>query len=153
MVSRSRAGKPSAAKGTPRASSLDDDGYLSLVHECPLRLIRSEQEYERAIAMLDRLSDLGDARTHGETEYLLSLCVFVEKYEDEHHPMPAVSGVDMLRYMMETHQVTQSAVASGTGLAVSTVSEILAGKRKLGLKHIESFARFFGIKPSVFLGD
>ena len=33
----------------------------------------------------------------------------------------------MLRYMMETHQVTQSAVASGTGLAVSTVSEILAG--------------------------
>ena len=153
MGARTKAGKPSEVKGTLRASSRDDDRYLSLVRECPLRLIRSEPEYERAIAMLDRLSDLGDARTPGETEYLLSLCVFVEKYEDEHEPMPVVSGADMLRYLMETHQMTQSAVASGTGLAVSTVSEILAGKRKIGLKHIERFARFFEVKPSVFLGN
>jgi len=77
----------------------------------------------------------------------------VKKYEDEHHLMPPVSGVDMLRYLLETHNVTQSSLASATGLAVSTISEILAGKRKLGLKHISELARFFGVKPAVFLDD
>ncbi len=67
--------------------------------------------------------------------------------------MPPVSGVDMLRYLLETHNVTQSTLASATGLAVSTISEILAGKRKLGLKHITELARFFGVKQAVFLDD
>jgi HTH-type transcriptional regulator/antitoxin HigA len=67
--------------------------------------------------------------------------------------MPPVSGVDMLRYLLETHNVTQSSLASTTGLAVSTISEILAGKRKLGLKHIAELARFFGVKQAVFLDD
>ena len=38
----------------------------------------------------------------------------------------------------ETHSLTQSNVAAGTGLAESTLSEILAGKRKLSLKHVEA---------------
>ena len=108
-------------------------------------------EYGQAIAMLDRLSDLGNDRTDDQTEYLLSLAVFVKKYEDEHHHMPPVSGVEMLRYLLETHNVTQSTLASATGLAVSTISEILAGTRKLGLKHIAALARFFGVHQGVFL--
>ena len=103
--------------------------------------------------MLDRLSDLGAARTEAETDYLLSLCVFVEKYEDEHHPMPAVSGVAMLRYLMETHQSSQSQLAASTGMAVSTISEILSGKRRLAIKHIDLLARHFGVKPSLFLDE
>jgi HTH-type transcriptional regulator / antitoxin HigA len=93
--------------------------------------------------MLDRLSDRGNGRTSDETEYLLALAVFVEKYEEEHHAMPPASGVDMLRHLIETHQKTQSDVAAGTGLADSTVSDILAGKRKLTVKQIEALARFF----------
>ena len=118
-----------------------------------MRVIRSESEYDLAIAMLDRLSELGSTRSPDETEYLLSLAVFVKKYEDEHHPMPPVSGVDMLRYLMETHHVTQSAPATETGLAVSTISEIRAGKRKLAVKHLSRLARFFGVKQAVFLDD
>ena len=49
------------------------DRYLELVRENPLTVIRSEDEYERAIATLDRLSDRGNDRTVDETEYLLAL--------------------------------------------------------------------------------
>jgi hypothetical protein len=35
----------------------------------------------------------------------------------------------MLWYLVETHQKAQLEVAAGTGLADSTISEILAGKR------------------------
>jgi HTH-type transcriptional regulator / antitoxin HigA len=67
--------------------------------------------------------------------------------------MALVSGPDMLRYLLETHNVTQSAVALGTGIAVSTISEILAGKRQLSVKHVLGLAEFFVVKPAVFLAD
>jgi hypothetical protein len=47
--------------------------------------------------------------------------------------------------------VFPSDVAAGTGLADSTISEILAGKRKLSVKHVEALARFFKVKAAVFL--
>jgi HTH-type transcriptional regulator/antitoxin HigA len=59
----------------------------------------------------------------------------------------------MLEYFIETHVITQSDVAAGTGLAESTISEILAGKRKLSLKHIDALARFFKVKAAVFLDE
>ncbi|HZW35034.1 MAG TPA: helix-turn-helix domain-containing protein [Isosphaeraceae bacterium] len=146
---KKRQGRRATAKtgGVPRAN----DEYLDLFRDCPLRFIRSEEEYDHAIATLYRLSDRGSHRTPEETEFLLALAMFVEKYEDEHYPIPPASGAEMLEFLIETHSVTQSDVAAGTGLSVSTISEILAGKRKLNLKHIEALARFFKVKPAVFL--
>ena len=127
------------------------EAYLELVRECPLRIIHTEAEYRRAIAMLDRLSDRGPARAEDETEYLLALALFVDRYERAHEPVPTATGVEMLADLIETHGVKQGDVAAGTGLADSTISEILAGKRKMNVKHIEALARFFKVEPAVFL--
>jgi HTH-type transcriptional regulator / antitoxin HigA len=127
--------------------------YLELVRECPLRIIHTEAEYRKAVAVLDRLSDLGPARTEDQTQYLLALALFVEKYERAHERMPAATGVEMLGYLIETHGVKQGDVAASAGLADSTVSEILAGKRKMNVKHIEALARFFKVEPAVFLDE
>ena len=118
-----------------------------------MRVIRSEEEYDHAIAILNRLSDRGRHRSPDETEYVVALAVFVEKYEEEHYPIPPASGAEMLQYLIETHLLTQSDVAAGTGLAESTVSEVLAGKRKLAVKHIQALGRFFKVKAAVFLDD
>lgn len=139
------------ARAEAVAATETGDQYFALVRSCPLRVIRTEREYERAIAMLDRLSDRAGSRTSDETEYLLALAVFVEKYEEEHHAIQPVPGIDMLHYLIETHGVTQSELAVRTGLANSTISELLAGKRKLSIKHIELLARFFSVRPSLFL--
>ena len=47
--------------------------------------------------------------------------------------------------------VQQARVSAETGIAVSTVSEILAGKRGLSRKHIEALARYFRVSPSLFM--
>lgn len=127
--------------------------YLDLVRECPLRIIHTEAEYRQAVTMLDRLSDIGPARTEDQTEYLLALSMFVEKYERAHEPIPASTGVEMLGYLIETHGVKQGDVAAGTGLSGSTISEILTGKRRMNVKHIEALARFFKVEPAVFLDE
>jgi HTH-type transcriptional regulator / antitoxin HigA len=153
MASRTRKGPEPKSTAITISVARASDRYLDLVRECSLRVIRSEEEYDHAIAMLNRLSDRGRHRSPDETEYLLAMAVFVEKYEEEHYPIPPASGAEMLQYLIETHALTQSNVAAGTGLAESTLSEILAGKRKLSLKHVEALARFFKIKAAVFLDE
>ncbi len=77
MATRSKARKKTTSKGATGSSVPAGDRYLDLVRDCPLHIIRSESEYGQAIAMLDHLSDLGNDRTSDETEYLLSLALFV----------------------------------------------------------------------------
>jgi HTH-type transcriptional regulator/antitoxin HigA len=100
--------------------------------------------------MLDALSDR-ETLSPDEHDYLLVLAGLVEKYEDEHHPIPAVSGVPMLRYLIESRGVPQARVAAEAGLAESALSEILAGKRKLGVKSITALAGFFKVDPGLFI--
>src|SRR5205814_666044 len=121
------------SRGTEKtkAGARASDRYLDLVRLCPLQMIRTEEEYDHTINTLNYLSDRVTDRTPDEMEYLLALAFFVEKYEDENDPISPASGVEMLRYRIEARQITQSAVAAGTGLADSTISEILSGKKKM----------------------
>ena len=95
-------------------SRVAGDRYLELVCQVPLRPIRSEVELGRAIAMIDVLLDL-DERSDSEADYLDVLSDLVEKYEDEHDPMPPVSGAEMLRFLIESQETTQAKVAAEAG--------------------------------------
>jgi HTH-type transcriptional regulator/antitoxin HigA len=141
-----------ARSHTPKKteSRIDGDRYLELVRQVPLRPIRSEAELDRAIAMIDSLLDQ-DKRSDDEKDYLDVLSDLVEKYEDEHDPMPPVSGAEMVRFLIDSAETTQAKVASQAGIAESTLSEILAGRRELNRKHIEALARHFHVSPAVFM--
>src|SRR3954454_20339646 len=126
------------------------DRYLELVRALPLRPIRSEEELDRAIAMVNSLIDR-DELTPDEDDYLDVLGDLVRKYEKEHHPLPPVSDAEMLRHLIEARETTQARVAAEAGIAESTISAVLAGKRGLNRKHIEALARHFKVEPAVFI--
>lgn len=138
------------SKATTRSATRVGARYLELIRRFPLRPIRSDAELDHAIAVVDELVDRGKLGPD-ESDYLEVLGDLVKKYETEHNPMPAVSDAEMLRFLIETRAVTLSTVATETRIAVSTISEILAGKRSLNRKHIEALARYFHVEPSVFL--
>ncbi len=124
--------------------------YFELVRHFPLRPIRSERELDHAIEVIDELIARED-RSRAEDDYLDVLSDLVEKYESEHHPIPDASPVEMLQFLIEERETNQRAVALGSGIAVSTMSEILAGRRQMNLEHMQKLARFFGIEVAVFL--
>ena len=66
-------------------------------------------------------------------------------------PIPDVSGTAMLRHLIEARETTLSDVAATTGIAISTLSSVLRGKRELNRGHIEKLAPCFGVAPGVFL--
>jgi HTH-type transcriptional regulator/antitoxin HigA len=126
------------------------DRYLALVAEVPLRPIRSEFELDRAIAMIDRLTDRGELAPD-EFDYRLVLGDLVTAYEKESDPETETSQSDILRFLIESKGVAQAKVALDTGIAESTVSEILAGKRKISQNVMNRLAAYFRVEPAVFL--
>jgi len=125
------------------------DLYMDLVRRLPLRPIRTEAQLDRAIALADELLDRNDLG-RDERDYLDVLGDLIERYEAEAHPMPPATDAEVLAHLIEARGVSQADVARGTGIAESTLSEVLAGKRSLNRTHIGKLSRFFNVGPSAF---
>jgi HTH-type transcriptional regulator/antitoxin HigA len=129
------------------------DRYLELIHQFPLRPIETEADLDAAIKVIDSLIDQ-DSLSSSEQDYLEVLGDLVEAFENVHYPEEPVSDAEMLTYLLDTRGVTQAAVAKATGIAVSTISEVLSGKRKLNRRQIGKLAKYFHVGPGVFhFGD
>jgi HTH-type transcriptional regulator/antitoxin HigA len=125
------------------------DRYLDLVRRFPLRPLRSDEDLAAAVVVIDGLLSRASL-TPEESDYLEVLSDLVEAYETEAHPTGPVSDADLLNHLIEARRVSQSEVADATGIAVSTISDVLRGKRTLNRAHIGKLARYFHVSPDVF---
>ena len=60
---------------------------------------------------------------------------------------------EIIRHLIEARGANQSALAPATGIAESTISELLSGRRRVIAKHAAALARFFHVSPAVFIAD
>jgi HTH-type transcriptional regulator / antitoxin HigA len=123
--------------------------YLELIDRFPLRPIQTENDLDAALVVIDSLVDQSKLN-RAEDDYLDVLSDLVIAYEAIHYPDPEVSNADMLQSFLDDWRLTQAEAAKGAGIAESTVSEVLSGKRKLNRKQIGKLARYFQVNPGVF---
>lgn len=115
-----------------------------------LRKPKNEADYDVLVRALDELLDLtGEDESHPLMSLVDILSDWIEAYDQLHRPMPLASGVDVLRYLMNEHGLTQSDLP-GVG-AQSVVSEVLSGKRQLNLRQIRWLAERFGVSVETFI--
>ena len=133
-------------------AELKSQGILKLIRTFPLRPLRSEAENDEAVEVIAALAGR-EPLDAAERDYLDVLTELVLKYESETCPIPSVSGPEMVRHLIEARDQTQAQVAAATGIAESSLSDILAGKRKLSIKHVKALARFFGVSADTIIGD
>ena len=130
----------------------DQDAYLELVQVFPLASIKSDEHLEAAQEVMDDLLAKGEL-DDGEEMYLDALSDLVSAYEDEHHAIAPASDADMLRHLMEAKGVTQSQISRETGIAKSTISEVLAGKKAFSRQMIRKCADYFRVDVSVLASN
>lgn len=128
------------------------DKYLKLIRSFPLRPIRTVTENDEAIEVIASLGSR-EPLDPAERDYLDVLVDLVRKYEADHYPIPPVSGPAIVRHLIEARGVTQAEVSAGTGIAESSLSDMLAGKRKMATSHVKALARFFGVTTDTIIGD
>ena len=112
--------------------------------------IRDEAHYQRMTAMLEALLDetTGD-ENHPAMGLVDIVGDLIEDFESEHHPMPDVTGVQALKFLIEQHGIKQCDLHEIGSQGV--VSEILAGTRELNIRQVRALSERFGVSPATFV--
>ena len=114
-----------------------------------VRHIETEADYTEASELADALLEDGAMdEAHPQHSLFMVLSDLIYAYDQTHYPQQGVSGVDMLRFLMEQHGLRQSQLPEiGTQ---SVVSEILSGHRELTVNHIRGLSRRSAVSPAAF---
>jgi HTH-type transcriptional regulator/antitoxin HigA len=118
--------------------------------------VRSEADYESALAEIDRLMDARPGTPEGDR--LDVLTTLVEAYEARHHPINLPDPIAALEYVMEQRGITRDDLVPLLG-SRARVSEILLRKRRLTMEMAWRLHRDLGIpaeaviKPYELLGQ
>jgi HTH-type transcriptional regulator / antitoxin HigA len=118
----------------------------------PLLAIRNEREYDTAVARLNDLVDeVGDNPKDSRYRFIDTLSVLIEAYDEEHHKISDASGVELLKFLMEQHGLSQGDLPEVGSQGV--VSEILRGKRELNVRQIQALSRRFNLPAGAFFPE
>lgn len=110
----------------------------------------TEKEYARLLSMLDELVDeVGDNEDHPCASLMETIGTLIASYEDQHVEEIPISPIQVLKHLMEDHQLTQGDMPEIGSQGV--VSEVLCGKRELNLRQIRSLSKRFGVSPIAFV--
>lgn len=114
-------------------------------------VLRTEAEYEAAIAEIERLLDEDVEAGSEGYDRLEFLSVLVEHYEDERYPMGSVTPQQAVTFMLEQKGMSRSDLVGVMG-GKSRVSEFLNGKRELSKAQVEGLRQLLGIPSDLLLG-
>jgi HTH-type transcriptional regulator/antitoxin HigA len=109
----------------------------------------TKTEYQKQRALLEKLMELAAST---KNEHIVNPIQLVTRnlkaYEDEHFPLERATAIDVLRFLMDEHGLSQSNLPE-IG-SQSLVSKILKGERKLTADQIGRLAGRFHVSPAVF---
>jgi len=112
--------------------------------------ICSEEDYAQARATIDALLDeVGDNEEHPLAEVLNYLADQVKAYEDENFKIPVAAPNEVLRFLMEQHNLKQEDL--GDCAPQSRISDILGGKRSISKEIAKRLANRFHVRADLFL--
>jgi len=115
-----------------------------------IRPIRTDDDYQAALARIDALMDAEPGSDEGdELEVLTTL---VELFEEEYFPIDLPDPITAIKFRMEQEGLSQSDLAPIFG-SRAKVSEVLSGKRELTLKMIRALNEHLGIPAEVLIRE
>lgn len=107
-----------------------------------IKPIKTEQDYEAALAQVEALWEAADDTPDGDL--LDVLCDLVAVYEEKHHAIDPPNPIDAILFRMDQQGLTRADLEPYIG-GRSHVSEILNGKRPLSREMIANLHYGLGI--------
>jgi HTH-type transcriptional regulator/antitoxin HigA len=130
--------------------TFNPDKYSELLVKYQPKLIRTEAENEKALAIVEELMHVSN-RTPEENELYELLVTLIEKFEQEfYQPGNASNPYSMLLFLMEQQSVESKDLEEILGDR-EVVTEIVEGKRKISQEEAIALAAFFGVDASLFV--
>jgi HTH-type transcriptional regulator / antitoxin HigA len=117
----------------------------------PLGKIRSADDFERAVSVLDQLLEASRGDSEHDLGGLISLLgELIEDYESATLAEAAASPAEVLRLLMESNGLAQADLARELG-GQSVVSAILNGRRAINARQAGALAERFKVSAAAFI--
>jgi HTH-type transcriptional regulator/antitoxin HigA len=115
-----------------------------------LKPIKTEQEYEAALARLEEIFDAAPNTPEGDEAEILAM--LIEDYEDKYHSIEAPDPIEAIKIRLEEMDLKQADLVGVIG-GKSRVSEVLNRKRKLNVEMIRNLTEKLRISPAILVRD
>lgn len=115
-----------------------------------LKLIKTQQDHEQALARLMALMDMDPTPGSSENDEIDVLAVLIEKYEKETFPLDKPDPIEAIKFRMDQQGLTNKDLIPYFGSAPK-VSEVLSGKRTLSLNMIRKLSEGLGISAEILI--
>jgi HTH-type transcriptional regulator/antitoxin HigA len=115
--------------------------------DATLIVIDSNAELVRARALVERLMTANDPASLARLEAQARL---IAAYEESRWPRRAPSTAEVIRYLMDQHDLTRADLVPLLGTP-SRVSEILRGKKGLSMTMVQRIRARFGVPAELLL--
>lgn len=129
--------------------TFNPDKYKELLVNYQPKIIRNEQENEKALAIVEELMHRSN-RTLEENELYELLIILIEQFEQKHYsPGQASTPHSMLLFLMEQKEIKESELVGVIG-SKKIVCEIVSGKREISKVQAKALGDFFQVDFSLF---
>ena len=134
------------------AATIDEKRYGRLLAKAAPRVIRTEEENERALAAVESLMERGERNMTPEEGELLDLLTnLIRDYESKAYSLRERSKPhEMVAFLLEQRGLSPKDLWAVVG-SKSRVSEMLAGKRPINKDQAKKLAGFFHVSLTLFL--
>lgn len=137
-------------------STFNQKNYIALLErdEIAPKVIETEAEYQRFLAVAERLIFKKQDRTAEETTLLKLLVKLIKDYEEEVFDLEnwsKTSPHELLQFLMEAKGIKQADLVGVLSDSSGLVSSIVNGKREISKAQAKKLGEFFKIEPGVFI--
>ena len=130
---------------------LDLKRYGRLLARAVPKVIKTEEENERALAIVESLMEKGQGDLTQEEDALLELLTdLIHDFEEKAYPIPKSEPHELVAFLLEQRGLTPKDLWPVVG-SKSRVSEILAGKRAMTKDQAKKLAEFFHVGADLFI--
>jgi HTH-type transcriptional regulator/antitoxin HigA len=129
--------------------TLNPAKYGKLLAKARPSVIRNDGDLERLTALLLEL-DEAEHPSREEEELSELLAALIEQYEREHHALPQSTPTELIQFLLEQRGQSAKDLWPVIGSKGNT-SEILSGKRKIGVSTAAKLGDFFRVPAEIFI--
>lgn len=109
------------------------------------KVIKSGEQYFDYSDQLEELVSNGLDTQESIDEYEL-LYLLIRAWDEQHRQVPELDPVELIKSLMEGHELKQTDMVEIAGVGKSTISEILNYKKRMSKKVIRNLADHFKIQ-------
>ena len=129
--------------------TFNQTSYSNLLAEVAPKVIETEAEYDRALAIAEKLTFDRNKTPEQRAIYQL-LVMLIEAYETKHYPMPTSTSQEVLLHILEASGIDRADLVGKLGSS-DEVSEIIAGERVINQAQAKILGNMFKVSPNLFI--